>query len=128
MSAEHQVRILLIEDDLDLCQGWSDIFDLLGYEYFTHQNGRKALADQVAISRCNLVISDYYLPDLNGVELIRRLRFFRPDIKAIVLTGSREASVVSDVKQCADCELLYKPLNIETLEEAISKVLGLTIP
>lgn len=125
MFVDRQVRILLIEDDLDLCQGWSDIFDLLGYEYFTHQNGRKALADEKAISRCNLVISDYYLPDLNGVELIRRLRAIRPELKAIVLTGSREPAVVSDVQQCRDCELLYKPLNIETLENAIAKILGL---
>jgi len=116
---------MLIEDDPDLCESWQEIFDLLGYEHCSFQRGLKAIGDRDAVENCNLAITDYYLPDINGVEVIKRLREARPGLKAIVLTGSREHSVVNSVKQLEECELLHKPLNIETLEAAVAKILDL---
>lgn len=118
------VKILLVEDDLDLCQGWGEIFELLGYEHVAHQRGLRALEDEAAIASSDLIVTDYYLPDINGADLIKRLRERRPDLPAILLTGSRELSVVKAVEQIGDCELLHKPLNIDDLEKKIERMIA----
>ncbi len=117
-------RILLVEDDLDLCRGWGEIFDLLGYDHVSFHRGLQALENRDVIQKSNILITDYYLPDINGVELIRRLREIRPDMKCIMLTGSRELSVVDSVKKISQCEILHKPVSIDVLELKLNSILA----
>jgi DNA-binding NtrC family response regulator len=112
----NKAKILMIEDDADLCASWADLFDLLGYELVCHQKGLDALADEKGILSSNLIISDFYLPDINGVELIKKIRERKPALKAILLTGSRDAGVLDAAKKVPNCVILHKPINIEDIE------------
>lgn len=123
MNAHADARIILVEDDADLAAGWGEVFDLLGFRYSIFQQGQKAVADEPAVQSCDLLITDYYLPDINGVDLVKKLRKLRPDLRAIVLTGSRELSVVDSVRQLGNCHLLHKPVSIDDLEKKIDTVL-----
>jgi CheY-like chemotaxis protein len=112
-------RILMVEDDVRLCTGWAEVFEVLGYDLRCYQRSLEALLDVESIQRCDLVITDYYLPDLNGVHLIERMRAFRPGLPAILLTGSREIGVMRAIKQLPHCVVLHKPVNIDELEHRI---------
>jgi DNA-binding response OmpR family regulator len=114
------LKVVMIEDDPDLCEGWKDIFDLLGHELTCYPRARQALADQDVLNGCELVISDYYLPDLNGVELLRQVRAINSSVPVILLTGSREIGIVEAVKRIQGCTLLYKPVNINVLEKHLA--------
>jgi two-component system phosphoglycerate transport system response regulator PgtA len=115
-------KILLVEDDLSLLEGWKDLFDLLGHSCAPFSRGLAALANRSAILDCELLISDYYLPDLNGVELIKRIRAINPAIRVILLTGSRDRGIAEAVGRIERCQLLHKPINIEDLERAIDQL------
>lgn len=117
-------KIFMIEDDIELCRGWEEIFKLLEYPVRCHQRGLEALRDVEALSGADILITDYYLPDINGAVLIRRLRDLGFELPCIVLTGSREASVVKAVEGLPNCTLLHKPINIEALEKQILKILS----
>jgi FixJ family two-component response regulator len=112
----------MIEDDQDLRDGWSDLFDMLGYECQVFQRGQDFLADKAALDRCTLLITDYYLPGLNGVELIRKFRELRPEAAALLLTGSRENFIAESLRSIPNSELMHKPLDIEEIEAHIHKV------
>ena len=61
----------MIEDDPNLCRGWADVFDLLGYHLDAFTSGLDALSQPEKIREADLLITDFYLPDLNGVDLAR---------------------------------------------------------
>jgi DNA-binding NtrC family response regulator len=116
------VRVLLIEDDKELREGWEEIFEFLGFSFRSYDRGLGAVMDPEAVQEADVLVTDYYLPDLNGVDLIRRLRQIKPELRAILLTGSRETSVLSSARELDDCTVLFKPLNIDQLEKEIMRV------
>lgn len=122
MTAERQIEILMVEDNEDLCSGWKDLFALLGYRLHCFHRSLEALADRSTLRRCDLLITDYYLPDLNGVELVRRCRAVRPGLPAILLTGSKEDTVMTAARLLDDCRVMHKPVNIEDLDQQIRAI------
>jgi FixJ family two-component response regulator len=116
------IFIVMIEDDQDLRDGWSDLFEMLGYDCQVFQHGQDFLEDKTALDRCTLLITDYYLPGLNGVELIRKFRELKPEAAALLLTGSRENFIAESLRPIPNSALMHKPLDIEEIEAHIHKV------
>lgn len=114
------LRVVMIEDDPDLSRGWREIFTLIGHEFKCFNSAKEILADEEAILNCDIVISDFYLPDVNGVELIKRIRHMRNDIPAILLTGSRDEVVVNAARSIDGCTILYKPVSIDDVEAKLN--------
>jgi two-component system phosphoglycerate transport system response regulator PgtA len=112
----------MVEDDEDLCSGWKDLFTLLGYRLHCFNRSLEALGDPDTIAQCDLLITDYYLPDLNGVELVKRCRAVRDDLPAILLTGSKEDTVMTAARLLDHCRVLHKPVNIEDLDQEIRTI------
>jgi DNA-binding response OmpR family regulator len=122
--AEKKARIVFVEDDKDLCEGWLDIFEYLDYELKIYQKALPALADIETIGKYDLLITDFYLPDLNGVELLKRLRESLPDMPALILTGSREKGITAEARTIPHCKIVYKPVGIDELEASIKSLLN----
>lgn len=122
-SMKERFKILMIEDDVDLCAGWMDVFELIGHDLKCYHHALDALNDVEAITTADLLISDFYLPDLNGVELIKKVRELNPAIKAILLTGSRDNGVLAAARALPHCSILHKPTNIDDVDEKIKQLL-----
>ena len=120
---KRRIKILLIEDDLDLIKGWQDLFEFLEYEQHSYSRAMDALNDRAWIETCDVLLSDYYLPDINGVDLIRKVRQINPNLPAILLTGSRDHGIMEAAAKIERCEILHKPLNIEDIEKRIEGIL-----
>ena len=52
----------------------------------------------------------------------KKIREHNPALKAILLTGSREAAIQDAAKKLVDCAILFKPVNIEEIEAHLRKV------
>lgn len=117
------LKIILVEDSQDLLDGWIELLGLDGHRVSGFLHGSELLKDDKTIESADLLVSDYYLPDLNGVELIRKLRQKRSDLPAILLTGSKDEAIREHVASIPGVLLIYKPLGIEDLERAIGKLL-----
>jgi CheY-like chemotaxis protein len=116
------MRILLVEDNVDLCQSMQTLLTLCGHEVQCSLRSAGALAALRAGTDADIVISDYYLPDMNGVELIGKLRELQPELPAILLTGSREDGIVQAARRLHDVRVLHKPIEIEALESCIAQL------
>ena len=116
------MRILLIEDNVDLCLSMQTLLALCGHEVQSYLRSTAALTAFRTGAEADVVITDYYLPDMNGVELIAKLRDFQPDLPAILLTGSREVGIVQAARRLTACSVLYKPVEIEALESCIAQL------
>lgn len=116
------MKIALVEDNQDLCESWMALFELDGHQVKVFPDGTSLLRDVAAIDWCDVVITDYYLPDVNGVELIGQVRNVRDRLPVILLSGMRDRSVIESVRQMPRTEFVPKPADVDELEAALGRV------
>jgi len=106
-------RILLVEDDVTLGDGLRQALATQGYRASWAQTGAEAL--ELARDPHDIVLLDLRLPDLDGVELCRRLRAAQPELTIVMLTARREEiDVIVGLDAGAD-DYLTKPFRLAEL-------------
>lgn len=110
---KEDVRIVLVDDDLDACESLSEVLQFDGYSVRFATNAKDALAAVEEYQPVCAVV-DLGLPDLDGCELSRRLRErYGSDLVLIALTGRTDAR---DQAMAAGIDhVLSKPLSLERL-------------
>jgi len=107
--------VLLVEDDETIGRALHRSLVLHGYEVQWESTGRGALAAAQVRER-DLVLLDLGLPDLDGVEVCRRLRRMSPDSVLVMLTARQdEMDVVLGLEAGAD-DYLAKPVRLAELQ------------
>ena len=88
-------RILIIDDDKNVLDGFKMILERKGYQTDTAQTGSDAI-EKVGSSYFNLAIIDIGLPDMDGTDLLSEFRQLNPEMKKIVITGlsTRENAIL----------------------------------
>lgn len=115
---EQKGRILLVEDDPFLRGLLSDELAGHGYWVVTAGNGFDAL-EALDLNPVDAVITDIFMPDMDGLELIRSLRKRDPGIPVFALSGGTNHSIPEDYLKFAKCfgadEVFAKPVDMATL-------------
>ncbi len=105
--------ILVIEDDEAIASGLVRVLD--GHGYAVRRLSRGAGAVRAADASVGLVILDLGLPDVDGLDVCRRLRAARPDLAILILTArDNELDVVSGLDAGGD-DYLVKPFHLSEL-------------
>ena len=78
--------ILIVDDEAAIRTSLSRHYRLQGYNVDTAENGRAAL-ENLAVTPRQVVISDIMMPEMNGIELLRRIRREYPMTRVIIITG-----------------------------------------
>ena len=60
--------------------------------------------------------------DLKGDQLLKKVREAQPAVRVLLLTGSREAGVAAAARAVANCGVLYKPMDVDSLEQGIRRL------
>jgi two-component system chemotaxis response regulator CheY len=94
-----------------------------GYEVVLANDGNEAL-QQIAAQPVDLIIADLYMPNMNGIELIRHVRStaqykFLP---IIVLTTESSPDKIQEGKAAGSTAWIMKPFTVEQLLAAVRKV------
>ena len=106
-------EILLVEDDEAIASGLVRVLDSQGYGVRRLARGGPALT--AAHGDTRLVILDLGLPDIDGIEVCRRLRRARPDLAILMLTArDQELDVVAGLDAGAD-DYIVKPFRLAEL-------------
>ena len=115
-------RILVVDDEPDMCWALENILRPAGYAVTTTTRGAEAI--QKAQERFfNLALLDIRLPDTEGIELVAPLKEMHPDIAVIVITGY--ASLETAVRALNEGASVYltKPLNLDEMLATAREVL-----
>ncbi len=93
-----------------------------GYEVITAANGKSAI-EKVKSDSPDLVLLDLNLPDINGKEILKRIRELNEDIAVIVITGHGGERVAIDLMKAGAMDFISKPFEIEILLGSIKDTL-----
>ncbi len=116
--------ILVVDDDSFVREMLSIILDTGGYAVATADNGVAAFQQCTGGRRPDLIISDMNMPEMNGLELILKLRENNIDTPLIILTGNNEISVAVEALNSGATDYLLKDENIqETVILSVEKSL-----
>ncbi len=119
--------ILIADDERNIVSMVSQILSELGYEVLAATNAQEALRlSEQHPGKIDMLLTDIIMPEINGAELLRRLRAKRPDLKALFMSGyaSNAASQIGALE--TKSAFLQKPFNADNLTHAIRSVL--TVP
>ena len=78
--------ILIIDDDAALRNSIQEIFQYLNYKVYTASNGKEGIESYRRIAT-DIVITDIYMPEKDGLELIREIKKEFPEAKIIAMSG-----------------------------------------
>ena len=107
-------RILIIDDDPRLRKTLTDILRIKGFEIFSVTNGTEALAF-LAEHPIDVVLIDLGLPDMPGIEILKRVKADFPLTEAIILTGNATLDSAITATNRGAFSYLLKPYDVEQL-------------
>jgi nitrogen fixation negative regulator NifL len=113
--------LLLVEDDADVRALAREILEASGYVVL-QASAADALALAAATTPIDALVTDVVMPGINGIELGRRVRQLRPDIRVLYVSGYTAHAAEQDALE-PDFALLHKPFTVETLTAKIREVL-----
>ena len=116
-------RIVFVEDDAEQLQTIPRVLALLGYRVTPVKNGRNALRIIQQQADCDLIITDYDMPEMDGLELAQQVESIAPQIPIILVSGRNMAAEMARLAGNIK-EVILKPYNKSTLSAAINRVLG----
>jgi DNA-binding response OmpR family regulator len=122
------IKLLTIDDELDVCEFIRDFFTQMGYKVFIALNGKDALA-VVKKEKPKIVFLDVIMPQMNGLEVLRQIKEFEPGIKVIMVSVADDKETKEKAQQLGADEFIKKPFSRRYLEEVvIQKVIELAKP
>jgi len=116
-------RILLADDDPDALLVLRDRLESFGYQVTTVTNGREAV-EKVKRKEYAGVIMDIKMPEMDGIEALRRIKQSRPMMPVIMITSVKEKCPFALAEGAEAC--LSKPVDPERLREALEQWLKKT--
>lgn len=109
-------RVLVVDDDQDLCANMKDILNDKGYRSSVAYDGNRAI-EKVCEENFDVIILDMKLPPLNGLETYLAIRNIRPNVVVIIITGYLQemGNLVEQTLQESAYVLLEKPIDMDYL-------------
>ena len=117
-----QGRILVVDDEEHIRTLLKDALEELGYECDTAENGLRGLEKvEENKGKYEAILLDIHMPELNGIETLKRLKLSYPDISVVVLSASRDVENVRDALKEGAYDYVFKPFDLNELKNTIKR-------
>lgn len=115
-------RVLVVDDELNSREGLSKILVKEGYIVYTAENGEKALQEAQKFN-FDLIITDLRMPEMDGIEVLKKIREKNKDIGVVIVTAYGEVNSYLTAMNLGAFEYLNKPIHLEELRRVIKKAI-----
>lgn len=115
-------KILIVDDDRATCQLLRRLLEKAGFQVHTENRPSAALALAVA-EPFDLLITDYFMPEMTGTELFTALRKDRPDTDVIMMTANASIGNAVDAIRKGAYDYIVKPFQTDDFLLAVQRVL-----
>ena len=115
-------KILIIDDEPSIRQVLEIHLSGAGYEVVTAEDAVTGVG--LARGGVDLVICDYHLPDMTGMEVVTEIRAGSAGVPVLMISGFLDDWLLKDVASAGATELLRKPFHKATLLKAVERLLS----
>lgn len=113
-------RILVIDDEKSICDLLAVVFKKEGYEVKTTPSPRQGL-ELIKEESFDLLISDIKLPELSGMEVLKKVRKMQPELPVIMITAYGTIKEAVEALKIGALDYVIKPFDVEELKILVSK-------
>ena len=112
-------RILVVDDEIAICNLLRKFLDLKGYEVYTASNGKTAIA-KVKEIRPHIVLLDTMMPGMDGIETLKEIKRLDPRVGVIMITAIADNELGLRTLELGASDYICKPLDLAYLEDLLA--------
>lgn len=117
-----RIRILLIDDEENVRNALKRVLKREGYEVSAIGNAKEALGELTKINP-DVIISDFLMPEMNGIEFLKKSREILPDVVRIILTAHADLQMaIQAINEAGVFRLLTKPWDDTELKILLKQI------
>ncbi len=115
-------NILIVDDDPDICQYMKTLLESTGYDVAVVSESTKAL-NLIKESTFHILIIDLMMPNMDGIELIGKIRKHDSDVAIIISTGYPSVDTAIDAMKLKVSDYVRKPFDVDEFRQTVADVL-----
>ncbi|KWT74994.1 hybrid sensor histidine kinase/response regulator [Candidatus Magnetominusculus xianensis] len=113
--------VLIVDDDRIIREQLEKDLSRGFYDVVTAQDGKSSVEAMMSNADISIVLIDINLPDLNGIELLRKLKEINPKCELIIMTGHGNSDLAIESLRCGAIDYIEKPFNMDELSAALGR-------
>jgi len=115
-------RILVVDDEEMICYVLRQRLTMEGYTCIQAHNGREAL-HHFYRDKFSLIISDVKMPEMDGLELLRRVKALKPSMIVIMITAYAEIDMAVEAIRLGAYDFILKPADLDWVVLSVQRAL-----
>ena len=119
-ASDQNNKILLVDDEQDLREVLEISLLDFGYTVLTAENGKEAL-EIFKKENPVIVLTDLKMPEMGGIELLRKIKDYNPDTEVIIITGHGDTDLAIKSLKYEAIDFIAKPISNDALEIALKR-------
>ncbi len=120
----NSIKILLVDDDVNILSVYSKILIQEGHEVVTVENGQAAIL-LMEKEEFECIITDVYMPKIGGIDLITQVKQLNSSAYVIVISGRSNIKIAVDVMKKGVYSFIEKPIDVNALIVEVNKIADL---
>ena len=125
-SLNQKLSILIVDDHPGMCRTLKDILEAEKYKVVSVFSGKAAISI-CEKQRFDVILLDFRMPDLNGVEIYLRIKNYTKGTRIIMMSAYSDDELKEKVLQLGDIAFLQKPLDIEKTLKLVKRAEPLSV-
>ncbi|HLP48011.1 MAG TPA: sigma-54 dependent transcriptional regulator, partial [Candidatus Kapabacteria bacterium] len=117
-----QLKILVIDDDPSIRNMLAIVLKKTGYDVTCTDSGKTSL-EKLKKESFDLIISDIKMPDINGIDLLKKIKSITPEIPVIMITAYASANDAVEAMKLGAEDYVTKPFNLDELKIIIDRAI-----
>lgn len=115
--------LLIVDDEVDVCLNYADIFTDMGYAVDIAHAGAPAL-QKVREQVYDVALLDLKMPDMDGLTLYREIKKLRAGTAAIIVSGFATKEIIKEAMAAGVMQVISKPAAVPQIMELIDQALS----
>ena len=119
-----QKELLIVDDQLGIRLLLNEVFKKEGYSTHLAANGIEALQLVKQQSNISLVLLDMKMPNMDGIEILKRMKEIRPNLPVVMMTAYGELDIIDEAMQIGAVCYFTKPFDIFDVRDEVNRILN----
>ena len=120
---ESKGKILVVDDDVPVAEMLAEHLTELGYQVISAHGGIEALT-KLDLEKPHVILLDVRMPEMDGVEVLRRIRSFDSKVGILMITGNDDVDLAKETIELGAYDYLLKPIDFDYLSRAVDKLMA----